>query len=200
MNRSYIDKLINKNRIGILIKLIKVNAHKWSINNFQYIFEQCIEHKLYDIFHFMMDYFIRSNCISFYDNRKYVYYVNIFVWICKNGHIDMVKYLLSNKVTKKYPYIDLCADDNRGLRSACWNENVNMVKYLLSEEVTIKYPNIDPCAQNNSGLLFACTYGRVNMVKYLLLDEVTEKYPKLQPKNLDKQLKIDIEKLLDYRI
>jgi Fe-S-cluster formation regulator IscX/YfhJ len=237
MNHPYIDELINRNKIGKLIQLIKVNAHKWSINNFQYIFEQCIEHKLYHIFYFMMDHFIRSDCISFYDNGKYMYHDNIFTWACRYGHVDMVKYLLSEEVTEKYPDIDPCAQNNQGLKSACGYGYIDMVKYLISDEVTEKYPDIDPCAQDKFGLIFACRHGhvdmvkyllseevvdkysdidpcakdnfglrfacgykRLNMVEYLLSDEVTDNYPKLHPKNLSKQLKIDIERLLGYRI
>jgi hypothetical protein len=200
MNHPYIDELITENRTGILIKLIKVNVYKWSVDDFQYIFEQCIEHKLYHIFYFMMDYFVGSDCISFYDNKEFMDYDNIFVWSCSYGHTDIAKYLLSDEITNKYPDIDPCADDNEGIMFACLNDHIDMVKYLLSDEVTGKYSDIDPYAQNNCGLRWACKYCRVDMVKYLLLEKVTNNYPKLHPKNLDKQLKIDIERLLGYHI
>jgi ankyrin repeat protein len=127
---------------------------------------------------------------------------NIFVWICKNGHTDVVKYLLSDEVTEKYPNINPYAQNNSGLRfvcdakPACSYGHVGIVKYLLSDKVTDKYP----CAKDNFGLCRAYKNGQINMVKYLLSNEVTDNYPKLHPKNLDKKLKIDIERLLGYSI
>jgi hypothetical protein len=175
MNRSYIDKLINRNRTGTLIKLIKVSIHNWSVNNYQYIFEECVEHKLYHIFYFMMDHFIRSNCISFYD--KFTNYCYLFYWTCEDDQIDLAKYLLSEKVTNKY--VNIFEDDNEVLTDACENGCSNIIKYLLSNNVTKKYPNIDPCnnyRMNNYLIRTACYYKYVDIIKYLLINEITNMY------------------------
>jgi ankyrin repeat protein len=49
-------------------------------------------------------------------------------WACENGHIDMVKFILS--IRDEYPEwnIDITAHNNYAIISACRNGHIDMVK------------------------------------------------------------------------
>ena len=81
-----------------------------------------------------------------------------FITACKNGDLNMVKYLLENNFN-----IDVHAKDESGFRAACENGDLNMVKYLLENNF-----NIDVHAEYEEGFKSACSSGHLNVVQYLL--------------------------------
>ena len=85
-------------------------------------------------------------------------------WVCKNGHLPIVRYLIVN-----YPQIDITAYDNCAIRWACQYGHIDLVKYLLEN-----YPEVDITAYNNDAIIWACLNGHIDLVKYLL-----ENYPEV---------------------
>lgn len=61
MNRDYILKLIEKKRVGKIIKLIKLNIFNWSIRDFKYILKKSLRHdiplkkRLHDLAFFVIE-------------------------------------------------------------------------------------------------------------------------------------------------
>jgi len=52
---------------------------------------------------------------------------NGIIWACENGHIEMVKFLLSIK--DKYPKINITANNNQAIISACANGKTPLNKW-----------------------------------------------------------------------
>ena len=87
---------------------------------------------------------------------------NEFTKACNNGNIKRVQELLDQGV-------DPSADDNDGIRSACFYGHIEVVKLLLDLDES---KGIDPSADNNYGVRMACINGHTEVVKLLLdLDE-----------------------------
>lgn len=187
MNKTYVDKLIKCGRNGTLIKIIKENENNWSVDDFQYVFDECIEHKLYDIFYFLMEIFNKRSFIDFINNKKCYgiygkYYINkVFIWACENGHLKIVSYLLLPKMRERYPNINPSERNNCGLLMAFKYRKKEIVKYLLSPEIQKRYPQIDPSAKDNFGIMQTYLFGYVEILKYLLSVEIQERFPKIDP-------------------
>jgi hypothetical protein len=70
-------KLLKKNRIGLLIKLLKDNKNMWSVNNFNVIFCACISENTnnFRIFYYMNEHSgIDRNKLINYDNDDVAYW------------------------------------------------------------------------------------------------------------------------------
>lgn len=186
MNQKYIDKLIKLKRVGKLIKLVKNNEYIWSVANYQYVFDKCIERKLYDIFYFLLEIFNKRHCISFFNNKKYKFYPshgfvrNILKWSFRKNYFDIIKYLSTDKMKKKYSDLndyycgDYWNDDfkyniKKELTISLQNKNKEIVKYLLSKEIRNIHPHIE--ADNSRyvcGFSYICKYSNIEMTQYIL--------------------------------
>ncbi len=78
-----------------------------------------------------------------------------FIFACRSGSLELVKYILS---------IDTKAQDyDEAVCNACRSGNLQLVKYLLSIAT-----NIDINAIGNNALCNACSSGNIELVEYLL--------------------------------
>jgi ankyrin repeat protein len=80
-----------------------------------------------------------------------------FRWACRNGHLNVAKWLLSIE-----PSIDVRRFGDAAFRSACYNGHLRVAKWLLSIE-----PLIDIRAYKNSTFNWACKYGQFRVAKWL---------------------------------
>ena len=79
-----------------------------------------------------------------------------FVWACKNGHIEIVKLLLSDEITNKFGKINIHANNECAFQWACENGHIEVVKLLLSDEITNKFGKIDIHADNECAFRQSC--------------------------------------------
>ena len=110
------------------------------------------------------------------DNNKYKTLTQkqlnkVFIDSCENGHLEVVKYLLTSPELTEHA--DIHAQDDLGFRLACANGHLEIVKYLLTSADLKEHANIH--AQDDLGFRWACFYGHLELVKYLILDMSIEK-------------------------
>ena len=94
-----------------------------------------------------------------------------FIDACSNGHLEIVKYLLTSKDLKEHS--DIHADNDYGFRWACHNEKIEVVKYLLTSDELKEHADIH--ALNDYGFRWACNNEKIEVVKYLIFDYNIEK-------------------------
>ena len=87
-----------------------------------------------------------------------------FIQACQNGHLELVKYLLTSPDLKEHANINY-KDDN-GFKWACRNEHFDIVKYLTSSP-DLK-DKIDIHLKNDLVFVNACANGQINVIKFLL--------------------------------
>jgi hypothetical protein len=80
----------------------------------------------------------------------HAYNEHAFQHACSNGHLNIVKFLLSSEETHRH--INIHADDELAFRLACENGHLPIVKYLISLEPEY---GLDICARN--GYIFECS-------------------------------------------
>ena len=51
---------------------------------------------------------------------------------CENGHIKIVKLLLSDEVTNKFGKVNIHADNEYAFHWACYNSHIEIVRLLLT--------------------------------------------------------------------
>lgn len=92
-----------------------------------------------------------------------------FRFACKNGHFDIVKYLiqLSERKNSKRT-INIQVNNGIPLQHACENGHLDIVKYLLVKGSII----------NNSILPLSCRNGHLDIVKYLVEEIKIDIYEK----------------------
>lgn len=151
MIENHIETLIKTNRIGFVIKLIENNINRWSICDFQKIYDMCIEfekprlikyffdkikinvHKISDI-HISGK--LGSLTYSFYTDRIIGYNVLPENIIKDNSHylLSIFKYFSNryNCINSRYDYI-------RKVYSQC---NIPMYKFLSSKMISIIDPQL----------------------------------------------------------
>ena len=89
-----------------------------------------------------------------------------FIDACKNGHLELVKYLLTSPELKEQA--DIHGQDDEGFIWACRCGHLEIVKYLLtSAELT---ELVDIHARNDEGFRSACAQGHLEVVKCLIID------------------------------
>jgi len=79
---------------------------------------------------------------------------NLFVIVARNGHLNMLKFLIDEK---KFEY-----DKNRVIRGAGYSGNLEMLKYLIED----KKHNDD--RSKFEGFLVSTNYGHLDCVKYFV--------------------------------
>ena len=95
----------------------------------------------------------------------------VFIDSCENGHLEVVKYLLTSHDLKEHA--DIHAKNDYGFRLACVNGHLEIVQYLLTSAELKEHADIQ--AQDNLGFRWACFDGHLELVKYLILDMSIEK-------------------------
>ena len=94
-----------------------------------------------------------------------------FIDVCAQGHLEVVKYLLTSPELTEHA--DIHAKYDLGFRGACENGRLEVVKYLLtSPELT---EHVDIHAKDDLGFRSACYEGRLEVIKYLIIDMNIEK-------------------------
>lgn len=127
MNLPYVDKLLEYNRTGLLIRYIEDNVHDFSVENLKMLISKCSLDR-FDIYYYMMEICVRKikykrwrklyvmlpnyRCLEFnnylalrencdYDKKQDAIYEAY-------SNIDILKSLLSNEFSIRYPLLDLC--------------------------------------------------------------------------------------------
>lgn len=84
----------------------------------------------------------------------------------KNGHLEIVKYLLTSTTLKEN--INIHSGNGEALKEACENGHLDIVKYLLTS-LELK-DHADIYANNNSAFRMACEKQQIEIIEYLLTD------------------------------
>jgi hypothetical protein len=79
---------------------------------------------------------------------------------CENGHLEIVKYLVSIGITLD----DIRSNDSEAINIACANGHVEIVKYLVSLGLTLE----DIRSNDSEAVKLACERGRINIIKYFI--------------------------------
>ena len=108
-------------------------------------------------------------------------YSDAIIFASKYGHLEVLKFLLSDEIWEKYPNIDPSADHNHAIRWACYSGHLDVVQFLLSDQIIAKYHNINPSTDNNYPIRIACQNCHLDLVKFLLSDLITAKFPNIDP-------------------
>ena len=85
---------------------------------------------------------------------------------CRDGHLEVVKYLLTSPELKKHA--DIHAKDDLGFIWACRYGRLEVVKYLLTSAELTEHADIH--AKDDWGFIWACENGHLEVVKCLIID------------------------------
>lgn len=200
-NKKYIYELIDKNRIGLVIKLLKENKNMWSIQDLNVLYHRlhnkfidCNDsccHGIYPIFYYMSE-FIRmynDNCDwnvsewkkSIFDDEDEYYYS---LTMCCN--ISVVKYI--QQKTQYQPsdmyHVDICkyiveksqmfgdtVDIMYGFHSMTNYVDISIIKYMYTDYVM----NLDCIYCKNHNLSIKFSDNKIHE-EYLMSDEITMRY------------------------
>ena len=91
---------------------------------------------------------------------------NQFINACRDGHLEVVKYLLTSPKLKKHANIH--EEKDSGFRWACEKGRLEVVKYLLTSAELTEHADIH--AINDLGFIWACEKGHLEVVKCLIID------------------------------
>ena len=99
-----------------------------------------------------------------------------FIRACREGHLDIVKYLLTSPdlikslnidgVEYKFGQADIHADNDEGVNLACYYGHLEIIKYLLPSKDLKDHADIH--ADSDDGFILACANNNLDIVKYLL--------------------------------
>jgi hypothetical protein len=95
-----------------------------------------------------------------------------FRYACENGHLDIVKFLLT--LEPSHGRIDIYAKNEYAFRYACKNGHTNIVKFLLALEETHGQINIYTLSEYT---FRACINGQLDIVRILLTSERVNIHP-----------------------
>ena len=94
-----------------------------------------------------------------------------FINACRDGRLEIVKYLLTSAELTEHANIH--AKDDLGFIWACIKGPLEVVQYLItSDELT---EHVDIHARNDFGFIWACENGHLEVVKCLIIDMNIEK-------------------------
>lgn len=109
---------------------------------------------------------------------------SIMLSACARNNTEVVKFILSKKMKKLYPFLNPSIRSNRLILQACSNGNIELVKFLLSDNDTMRlYDRIDINADDygQKSVYDACLKGHTEVVKFLLSNEIIKLYPSIYP-------------------
>jgi len=96
------------------------------------------------------------------DKYKYGKDDDSFAEASRNGHLEVIKYLMS--LPEEYKIIP-AVNNNLVIRYASLNGHLDVVKYLMSLP---KEYGIDPAASENGAIRWASENGHLDVIKYLM--------------------------------
>lgn len=148
MNRKYILKLIEKRRVGKIIKLIKLNIFNWSIRDFKFILKKSLRHdiplkkRLHDLAFFLIDEIYMQKKVIL--GLKYVndemynpFYIGIIELINimqrqeRFIDFDLIKYVVNNMPKIYYEILKL----TNVLSLFKYFTNNDIYKYFTSKDI-----------------------------------------------------------------
>lgn len=88
--------------------------------------------------------------------------MNILHFACKEGHFELVQYIVENKLVRLYTKDKL---KRQPMILAIMNGHLKIVSYLLQNGAMYD----DPDSSSNSPLHYACAYGYYKMIDLLIL-------------------------------
>lgn len=149
MNKNYIYTLIIKHKIGHVIKLMQDNIHKWSKDDYQYIFYHS-QYKHPKIIIFMKTYLYNKNEIYMHDYydilrtfaRKFTtcdkYINSIHIYKYKSIFVDLLKHAIAHKTKSK-------SDMQYFIENyiTAPNPDITITKYITSDIFEKKYMTSD---------------------------------------------------------
>lgn len=107
--------------------------------------------------------FIETYSMASPENLQYAL-TKGFEYVCYNGHLDVVKFLLtSNKLTQN---ADIHHDDDYAVTLGSFCGHLDLVRYLLTSKDLKEHANIH--ARENSPLIWAAQNKQLEVVQYLL--------------------------------
>ena len=116
---------------------------------------------------------------------------------CKDGHLEDVKYLLTDWNLKEYAeYANTCMWNDSGFRFACFGGNLEIVKYLLTSSDLKEHADVH--SDDDNGFRYACNSGKMEVIKYLIFDyniEKTKEISDFLEKNKDEPFSGEVEEM-----
>lgn len=103
------------------------------------------------------------------------------------GNVDILKYLISDKIVKIYPDIDLSIHQNDLIIDSCAYNKTDILRFLLElpDDIAKRYPHVDPSDKNNFAIVRACENGYLDVLKILLSEKTREKFRGIDPTVFD---------------
>ena len=193
MNDKDKVRFLSKNDFIKLMKYMrKINKHSLRILEHIYIRSSLDIYDLDNTFLMKKCYSGELNIVKFLFQLPYeiriLYKIDpsadkgiVISYACQCGHIEIVKFLLSDEIRALYPKIDPSTDCNYAIRLACEEGHLDLAKFLLSDEIRSLYPKIDPSASSNYALKNASGNGHIKVVRFLLSDEIRLLFPQIDP-------------------
>lgn len=183
MNLNLINKLLNTNRSGKIINLIKTNIHNWSLNNYEYIYIKIMNNKNFnnELVYCIFEYLV----VHIEQYRK----MNL---ICLNLSLNKIKYLEkprfhNNEYTcnsKLYNFIKQLEikynySKNNGkysIGTLCMNENRPIILKRIFAPRCFEYINYHQNLYydlfNRDDMVDTETVFNINILKYMFLPRV----------------------------
>ena len=152
---------INRKNVNILIKCAK---YKIKVISIIYWMDNMDLQKLINYLIKINDFsIIRRNTNILYTKQNFQLNDNeACLMACKNGHLNIVKYLHKEIGLEKE---DFQLNNNEACRMACAKGHIDVVKYLY-KEIRLEKEDFQSHV-NNKPCKYACTYGHIDVVKYL---------------------------------
>ena len=83
---------------------------------------------------------------------------NVFQWSCRNGHLEVVKWLVET-----FDDIDVHAENEEAFILSCVHGYLEIAKWLFET-----FGDIDVHANNDEAFRYSCSYGHLEIVKWLV--------------------------------
>jgi ankyrin repeat protein len=112
---------------------------------------------------------LKNNSIDIHRDNE-----NMFLLACKNGNLDIVKYLIINAEKYSGKKINIHIKGNCVFNNACMNNHVNIVKYLMTIAEDYSGKKIDINYNNDEAFAYAYIKNNIDIVRVLIKN--THKY------------------------
>lgn len=97
--------------------------------------------------------------LNYYDNKSLEKYkTELFIYSCKNGHLDVVKWLIEEFD------IDIRVFQDNAFITCCSNGHINIAKFLVNLNANIY-------VRRTKSFLIACKNGHLNIVQWLSVQQ-----------------------------
>jgi hypothetical protein len=172
INKDYIIKLLEKNKIGLLIKIMNENIHKWSMDDFLFVFNYTFLDNDYNCIDF--DQHIENNkdndpwfSVTYYMIECFRSSIKFKVPIIKISY-HVIEALIKNRYNKIIKYLFRMYPNywyHTFFKQSCMYDNIEVNKLIMN--VSCIKDNDTFCRDS---LLGAYKNKNMNVVKYTLLN------------------------------